>query len=360
VDVNEAERAGPPAGAAAAGPPRSDLRRRAATHGGVAVAVAAVFVAGWYAHAFTHRLRGGAERRVHGSGTRLVSPLLDVELPEGYDVRHEEIPFRYKVERYVRDQVRAGRVRDMSVYYRDLMDGPWFGVNEGRKYNPASMMKVPVMIAWLRRAERDPGVLQQSFVFELASYPGRPQSNPPEKTLAAGGRYTVDELLRYMLRYSDNRAMWLLYRALTAHELNDVLDSMDVMNDPGDEDNSISVHGYSGFFRVLFNASYLGREMSERALELLALQEFPKGMVAGVPKGVTVASKFGEWVPGARGEPLQLHEFGIVYHPAAGPYILGVMTVGDDWETQAAIIREVSALFYGELEAQARGWARAR
>jgi beta-lactamase class A len=352
VDPEEAKRAEPAAGAAEQ---RGDRRRRTAALGSAAVALVAAFAAGWLAHA-SRQPDVPPERRVHGGGFRLVSPLLDVELPRGYDVRREPIRFRYKVERYVRDQIRAGRVREMSVYYRDLMDGPWFGVNEDRKYNPASMMKVPVMIAWLRRAERDPRALQQAFVFDPADYPERRQGNPPEKTLAPGGRYTVDELLHYMLGYSDNRAMWLLYRGLTAHELNDVLDSMDVTNDPGDEDNSISAHGYSGFFRILFNASYLGREMSEKALELLTLQEFPKGMVAGVPRGVTVASKFGEWVPSGRGEPIQLHEFGIVYHPA-NPYLLGVMTVGDDWETQAAVIREVSALVYGEVE-QARARAR--
>ncbi len=311
-----------------------------------------LFGFGWYAHAWQRRADRLAERRVRLAGFRLVSPLLDVELPEGYQVDREPISFRGELVDFVEAQVRAGRVSEMSVYYRDLMDGPWIGVNEKRKYDPASMMKVPVMIAWLKRAEREPQALQATFVFQERSYPGSGQALPPDRTLSDGRRYTADELLRYMLAYSDNRAMWLLYGALRPEELADVLDSMDVANDPDDTGNSISVLGYSGFFRILFNASYLGRDMSEKALELLALQDFPRGIVAGVPKGTVVASKFGETAPAAPGAELQLHEFGIVYHPN-GPYILGIMTVGHDWNAQADVLRDVSKLVYDQIASQA-------
>lgn len=319
----------------------------------VAAAGVALYGAGWGSHVW--RQRAGErlrDRRVRLSGFRLVSPLLDVELPQGYSVDREPIPFRPKIVQFIEGQVRAGRVIEMSVYYRDLLDGPWFGVNEHRRYNPASMMKVPVMIAWLKRAERDPRALEDSFVFDASAYPGSDQRLPPDRTLAAGGRYTVEQLLRYLLAYSDNRAMWLLFGALKAEELNDVLDSMDVTNDPDDTNNSISVVGYSGFFRILFNASYLNREMSEKALELLALQDFPQGIAAGVPRGITIASKFGITTPARRGGETQLHEFGIVYAPS-GPYILGVMTMGRDQDAQARVLRDVSALIYREVASQA-------
>lgn len=315
---------------------------------------AALVAAGWQARARLGRPGAEArERRVRQGGTRLTSPLLDVELPEGYGVEREPIPFKYKVERFVAERTRDGRVRSMSVYWRDLMDGPWLGVHLRRKYNPASMMKVPVMIAWLKRAERDPGELRRTFVFDPRIYPGPPQRIDPARTLQAGKAYAVEELLRHMMAWSDNRAMWMLYGGLDGRELDDVIDSMDVTNDPADGQNAMSVHGYSGFFRILFNASYLSREMSERALELLAQQDFPRGISAGVPAGVTVAGKFGEWSEGQPGSPLQLHEFAIVYHPRAGPYILGVMTEGTDWDAQADAIRDASRLVYEELAAQA-------
>jgi len=311
--------------------------------------------AGWYAHGWYHRCFDKFEnRRIKLKGFQFVSPLLDVELPEGYSVKHEPIPFKYKLKKFVEQQLQAGKVREMSVYYRDLLDGPWFGINEKIQYNPASMMKVPIMIAWLKRAEKDPSVLRRRFTFDEKIIKAPYQGIKPGKTLIAGASYTVEELLHYMLNYSDNKASLLLLHELGKEELDHVIESMDITNNP-DEDHkfSMTAHGYSGFFRILYNASFLNREMSEKALQLLSLQDFPYGIVAGVPGGVKVASKFGEDVKGESGEDRQLHEFGIVYHPK-GPYILGIMTRGNNLANQTEIIKNVSEMVYREVTAGGR------
>jgi hypothetical protein len=128
---------------------------------------------------------------------------------------------------------------------------------------------------------------------------------------------------------------------------------MDVNNNPHDDRNSMTIHGYSGFFRILYNASYLNREMSEKALQLLSLQDFPQGIAGGVPEGIKVAAKFGEIVPENNREDVQLHEFGIVYHPKSH-YILGIMTQGGDFATQAELIRDISRMIYSEVDTNIR------
>lgn len=319
------------------------------------VAVALLLVcSGWFAHGWYHHYQGVHKHRlVKAAGFRYTSPLLDVELPEGLKVNREPIPFKYKIKDLVQRQIQSGKAQKISVYYRDLQDGPWFGINLKQEFDPASMMKVPVMIAWLKRAEKDPHVLKQTFVYDGSRDLVAQQSIKPARSISPGASYSVDELLRYMLNYSDNNATSLLFNNLKTEEINDVMDGMDVANNPRNDTNSISVHGYSGFFRILYNASYLNREMSEKALQLLSLQEFPQGIYAGVPRGTIVASKFGEhdWLK--RGEDKQLHEFGIVYHPN-GHYILGVMTQGNDFERQAEIIRDISRLIYEELASTAK------
>lgn len=307
---------------------------------------------GWYASSwYHHNYDCEQHRRVRLEGFRYISPLLDVELPEGVSVSQEPIPFKFKIKDFVQKQIDAGTVRDLTVYYRDLLDGPWFAINAPVKYDPASMMKVPVMIAWLKRAELYPDVLKRTFVYDGREDLSVMQEIKPRQTITPGRSYTVEELLHYMLNYSDNNATALLYNGLSTKELNEVLDSMDINNDPSDGSNAVTAHGYSGFFRILYNAAYLNREMSEKALQLLSLQEFPQGIVAGVPKGVTVASKFGEHAEGMRGEDKQLHEFGIVYHPK-GAYILGIMTRGHDKKIQAEVIRDISALIYAEVDSR--------
>lgn len=306
---------------------------------------------GWLAHGWYYKLADARSksRRVGMSGYRLISPLLDVELPEGLSVADEPIPFQRTVNAFVQQMIASGSVSSMSVYYRNLLDGPWFDINDKERYNPASMMKVPIMIAWLKRAEKHPEVLKKSFSFDERVYPGEPQLIAPQHALVNGHSYTVEQLLRYMISFSDNKAMWLLYRELGQTEISDVLNNTDVTNDIIDGNNVMTAHGYSGFFRILYNAVYLNRELSQKALELLSHQDFPQGIVAGVPQGVTVASKFGEFVSGTNNHDVQLHEFGIVYHPRY-PYIIGIMTRGHDLARQAEVLRTLSALIYAEVD----------
>ena len=307
------------------------------------VVVSCAFASGWYAQSWHHhnitKDKVKIEKR---TSYTLTSPLLDIEFPEGISINQDPIPFREKISDFVIQHTDGVRIRRISVYFRDLLDGPWFGINEGFEYDPASMMKVPTMVAWLKRAESNPKILKQTFLYDGKSDWTLAQHFKPAKTLIPGHRYTVEELLHYMLSYSDNNSLKLLNANLKQDELTDVLAGMLVSITTRNGVNYKTIHGYSGFFRVLYNASYLNREMSEKALQLLRFEDFPLGISAGVPKGTVVASKFGETEQGGY---KQLHEFGIVYHPK-GAYILGIMTEGNDFNHQAEIIRNISDLAY--------------
>jgi beta-lactamase class A len=108
---------------------------------------------------------------------------------------------------------------------------------------------------------------------------------------------------------------------------------------------------YAIFFRVLFNASYLDKEYSEKAMELLAQSDFNDGLVAGLPRGVIVAHKFGERgnLPGS--SDYQLHDCGIVYYPNH-PYLLCVMSRGNDIQHLENSIAQVSRFVYDEIDNQ--------
>jgi beta-lactamase class A len=314
----------------------------------VAVYIVAAFLllaAGWHSHRLY--IADNKFRFVKAGGFRFTNPLLDVELPEGLKVNNEPIPFKHKLKAYAERLKESGKASRISIYYRDLQDGPWFGVKAKEKFDPASMMKVPVMIAWLKRAEKDPVVLKRTFVHDGKEDKNAWEDIKPRQAIISGRPYAVEELLRYMLNFSDNNATALLFHNLKTDEINAVMDGMDVNNSPTNKGNLISVHGYSGFFRILYNASFLNREMSEKALQLLSLQDFPQGFAAGLPKGTVVASKFGEQT--LEGGVRQLHEFGIVYHPK-GHYILGVMTEGKSLDELAGVIRDVAAITYAEVD----------
>ena len=245
-----------------------------------------------------------------------------------------------------------------AMYFRDLHAGPAFGINESNKFIPASLLKLPVVMAYFSYEEEFPGIVDQKIRYspEAVSYVGMlEQVEHPDSTLKIGEFYTIEEMMRNALVYSDNLAFYLILdhftrtvpdgseRMLRAfHELG-ILDP----RDPSEE--AISVRNYSGLFRQLYNISYLTPEHSEQVLTWLSESVYDKALEAGVPTDVLVAHKFGERDL-SEGEK-QLHDCGIVYFPN-NPYVLCVMTRGSNWQSMAEFIRTVSKMVYEEVESR--------
>jgi beta-lactamase class A len=283
---------------------------------------------------------------------RFISPLLECDSAEEVLRRPELASFKRQVVALVDARRAAGEITFGSVYFRELNDGPWFGVNERTGYVPASLLKLPTLIAVLKREEREPGFLQREVTFAGARDDNRTIVFRPPETLVAGRRYTVAELCRRMAQYSDNNATHLLNGLVTLPEQGEAMRALGVLPELVATEGKLSVKAVSAFFRVLYNASYLSREHSELALDLLSRSSFRDGIVAGVPEGVAVCSKYGEAAvaPGT----LQLHEFAIVYH-GRRPYLLGVMSQGRDFAALARFIRDASHLVYLEVDRQTTG-----
>lgn len=263
---------------------------------------------------------------------------------------------KYKtVQQSVSDTITAaknkGQLQTVTVYFRNLTDGTWFDTNQTETYSPASLLKIPTMIAYFKAAETNPGILSQKI-----TYTGIGNENIQENIISPmqmkeGETYTVEELIERMIRYSDNNAATLLIAYMNDHVdyhiLNEVytdlgIDSVTLGND------FITARAYSLFFRVLYNATYLNRDMSEKALRLLSETDFTKGIRATVPEGVLVSHKFGEFsVKDTQGTLLkrELHDCGIVYVPNA-PYLLCIMSKGNDFNALEAMMQSVSKTVY--------------
>lgn len=176
----------------------------------------------------------------------------------------------------------------------------------------------------------------------------------PEKRLVPGVAYSVEDLLFRSIAYSDNEAYFMLVGYAQAQfgtdALLDFLQRLGVITVSGDPDNIVSVRGYSSIFRLLYNASLLNQDSSERVLKWLAASTFREGLVAGVPSDVRVAHKFGEFsLPDAK--LFQLHDCGVVYYPE-NPYLLCIMTRGQDVQALAGIIAEISRQVYLEVDSR--------
>jgi len=291
---------------------------------------------------------GSGEMR--NSEEAFTNPLLECEAYGSETVRALK-PFKYKVEQLLQSYIDTGRLIEGAVYFRSLKNGMWFGINQELTFHPSSLLKVPIMIACLKAAERDPRLLEQQIVYRGDVEPAKLQGYQPSRHLEPGKAYTVNELLDRMITLSDNNATYLLVNLIGEQRLDKVLRDLNVDLQPKDEEHIITAHTYSGFFRVLYNASYLNHENSEKALELLSRSEFADGLRAGLPPEQMIASKFGERGLGPEQDVVQMHEFGIVYYPGR-PYLLGVMTRAHRDTDFLPLLSEISQLVYQEVSSQ--------
>ncbi len=243
---------------------------------------------------------------------------------------------------------RNGDATHVTVYFRDLQNGPIFGINEQEHFAPASLLKVPILIALLKYAEEHPQVLQENISLGDTIPEGQNEFDP-EKTLEPKKIYSVEEVLRRMIVYSDNSSKELLrnyIEGISPGIIEQTFIDLGISLKNTDDSQFIVVKSYASLFRSLFNASYLNREMSQKALSLLSITEFEDGIVTGIPKNVPVAHKFG-FLDIAENQR-QLHDCGIVYDPQT-PYLLCVMTRGKDAPTLISIISKISESVYAEV-----------
>jgi beta-lactamase class A len=269
-------------------------------------------------------------------------------------------PFRYKVDAFIQSKIRSGEASTISVFFRDLVGGHRFGIREQETISPESLLKLPLMIAYFKWAESDPRVLRRRITYtgsdDKSERPGENTTRPLER----GRSYSIDDLILRMIAYNDNDAHALLIANLPPAYLDRVYKDIYSNYDPSKKDDVVTLTAYASFFRVLYNASYLNKKMSEKALRYLSRSAFRDGVVAGIPSNVDCAVKFGErTIPagtgGESGERItvQLHEFGIIYYPNR-PYLMGVMARGEDPGKLTNIMREVTSLIYEEVDRQLR------
>lgn len=286
-------------------------------------------------------------KEVRESGYKFISPLLECETGQNYYKLNGLDSLQTEVESFVAKEKGSNNITDAAVYFRDLNNGPWFGVNEHTAFSPASLLKLPVMMAYYKKAESDPQFLTKRVTYE-AKDALLNQNITPKDSIQIGKSYTFEDLLERMMIYSDNAALTLLEDNIEPQLIDKVtLDlGVETANDSSPID-FMSVKGYAGLFRILYNASYLNKEYSEKTLQILSKSDFNKGIVAGLTPDVTVSHKFGERQLDT--SSFQLHDCGIVYFKK-GPYLLCIMSRGNSMQNLEQFINRVSSITYSGIQ----------
>ncbi|MDO8601283.1 MAG: serine hydrolase [bacterium] len=240
---------------------------------------------------------------------------------------------------------KEGKISRVSVFFRDLSSKKWFGISQNEKYAPASLLKLPMIMAYYKLSEIDPDLFSKKYIFKKID-PLFSQDIEPKVRLEEGKEYTIEEILQQMIVFSDNSAMDFLMDMLDQNFMEREYYNLGIIFNGGQEDY-LSPIIYSNILRMLYNSSYLTRNSSEKILGLLSETDFNNGLVSGVPAGITVAHKFGERDIDAATK--EFHDCGIIY-PPGHPYILCVMTTGDNYSNLEKFISDVSRLAYEEIK----------
>jgi beta-lactamase class A len=269
------------------------------------------------------------------SGYQFVSPLLACGL-SGQNPK--VVPQSQKIDSAIQAVIdrheQNGDISKASAFFIDYSGNYAIAVNGDKKYYPSSIGKIPIMMAYFAIAEHSSrGILDKEITYPVGSPDlNTTQDIKPLQAIIPGRTYSVNDLISYMIKYSDNNAAELLFKDVDQATLNDIYLNLGI---PIDYNLSIADLDFitpaqvSMLFRILYNATYLSTEDSEMALKLLSQSSFTQGLAAGVPNSTVVAHKLGlvGIVSGGITTEHELHDCGIIYAPNR-PYLLCVMTRG--------------------------------
>lgn len=231
---------------------------------------------------------------------------------------------------------------EMSIYFEVLKTGSNVTVNPDLKIWPASLAKLPVAMATMKKVESEDWDLDT--MIKLEEEDADTVGNPGiEKEI--GRSYDVKFLLERLLLQSDNTAYRMLTKNFTKNEINEISEEVG-LEELLVQGGKISAKDYTRLLRVLYTASYINEEHSQFLLELMQESEFKNFIRAGLPPETPFSHKWGTNIA------FQVYsDSGIVYVENR-PYMISVMIQGksDDQEENElksnALMKEIGQKTY--------------
>ncbi len=275
-------------------------------------------------------LEGVENRSTPQSGdVRLRPPSANIELPDLFK------PSTHIEDEALRDAI-SKILGDQAVNYafviKDLRTGHGFTHNPGLVFNAASIFKLWIMYeAFL---QHDQGLLDWETEFVVTPYYDAFALSPRSTELCQ--KLSVAEAMDAMLSVSDNAAAVMLQDIVGAGNINNALAAFGIAESGLYTDGlPITAQDVALLLEAIGRGEAVSREASADMLQLMSREVIDNGLVAGLPRGVPVAHKTGNWGDAT-------HDAGIVFAPS-GPYVFVALT-SNGYETSK--IKAVSEAVY--------------
>lgn len=239
-----------------------------------------------------------------------------------------------------------GEQGQYSIAYQSLTDNNNIEINS-RKTKAASVIKVFIMVEAYNQIKS--GSLSESREIVLTEGM-KVQGSGILLKMQSGTKFTISQLIEYMIADSDNTAANILIDILGMNNINNTIQSlgctdtslqrkmMDLDSINRGIDNFTSVKDLIIVFNKLYRNTYLGQEYDSKMIEVLKKQKNTEKIPALLPQGVSVAHKTGEL------EKVE-NDAGIVFTDK-GAYIVCFLTEGTPSVEAKKNISEISKLLY--------------
>lgn len=226
-----------------------------------------------------------------------------------------------------------------SLYFEYLPTGTSIRVGRDERRVAASLIKLPFAMETYYAKEK--GLIDFNTEYTLSDEMLDTEFGDLYKR-GAGTQLTLKEALEIMLKDSDNTALNLVAKAVEGVVQPEegpfnFLDADFVQND--DLTVSLTPRAYSSFLKCLYFSCYLDKSDSQEILHLLTESHLRDRLPAGIPEGVTVANKVGNFYDNVQSD------CGIVYIPKRN-YLICVMMDGPDNDQSSKHIADLSRLAY--------------
>lgn len=252
------------------------------------------------------------------SSAEATTTVFDYKLPSN-DIQKENLPeydgLQKQLENYI--STRPGKV---SVYVKDLATGKTLDIESDKVYVAASTIKMPLILYVYELAAQGKIDLEAKLTYTQEYYAqgtGILQGEP------FGGQYTIRELSRLSLEYSDNVAWKMLLSFVGRDNLTAYEKSLGAEATGGD--NGLFITTPEDMGRYLDRLLVFSKEKPEYGNEVLhymANSIFSEGIPQDLPEGMIVAHKMGALND-------KFHDVGIVF--GKRPYIITIFT-DEAWE----------------------------
>ncbi len=256
---------------------------------------------------------------------------VDSELSEQekqYPLLSKRILQEYPVDLLINFRQLRREIREESAPYQDtfglyfeyLPTGTTIGINEKDDFTAASLLKVPIVMAYFFGQEKN------NSYEDIVATITEEDINKSYGTLwkrGIGEKIRISEAIELALTESDNTAINVISRYVSIDDYHAVNEGLDIELKEIKSTPIITLKQYASILKALYFSSVISKDHSQQILHLLEQSKFRDKIPAGVGKEIKVANKVGLL------EDKLYTDCGIVYLPRRS-YLLCMVSATDE------------------------------